>query len=145
MHPDNKIVSFVVITESYRRFHTHFIRGVKVRLFCSPQWQSLAFMTRATECTRHATWMMRHTQMRNMLLVCHVWRNGEVSVHSYGREYIVEWLSLVKRAWESMHTYIFGHPSPAHVDAGKPMRYVPRRISRRRRSDKDNSNGYIWE
>jgi len=26
MHPDNKIVSFVVITESYRRFHTHFIQ-----------------------------------------------------------------------------------------------------------------------
>ena len=28
MHPDNKILSFVVITEPYRRFHTHFIRGV---------------------------------------------------------------------------------------------------------------------
>jgi len=41
MHPDNKIVSFVVITEFYRRFHTRFIRGLKVRLFarhngCSP-------------------------------------------------------------------------------------------------------------
>ena len=33
MHPDNKIVSFVVITDSYRRFRTHFVRGVKVRLF----------------------------------------------------------------------------------------------------------------
>ena len=37
MHPYNKIVSFVVITESYRRFRTPFVRGVKVRLFCSPQ------------------------------------------------------------------------------------------------------------
>ncbi len=31
-------MSFVVITASYLRFHTHLIRGVKVRLFCSPQW-----------------------------------------------------------------------------------------------------------
>ena len=30
MHPDNKIVSFVVIAASYLHFHTHFIRGVKV-------------------------------------------------------------------------------------------------------------------
>ncbi len=52
MHPDNKIVSFVVITESYRRFHTHFIRGVKVRLFCSPQCAVATFGTDGELCDK---------------------------------------------------------------------------------------------
>ncbi len=51
MHPDNKIVSFVGIKESYRRFHTHFIRGVKVRLFCSPQcWKCDFFVRHNVRC-----------------------------------------------------------------------------------------------
>ena len=32
------MLAFVVIDFSYLLFHTYFARGVKVRLFCSPQW-----------------------------------------------------------------------------------------------------------
>jgi len=33
-----QIIAFVVIDFSYLPFHATFDRGVKVRLFCSPQW-----------------------------------------------------------------------------------------------------------
>ena len=56
MHPDNKIVSCVVITEYYRRFHTHFIRGLKVRLFCSPQWLPTADPKRIFWKTKPHVW-----------------------------------------------------------------------------------------
>jgi hypothetical protein len=38
MSVSTQIIAFVIIDCSYLRFYIHFDRGLKVRLFGSPQW-----------------------------------------------------------------------------------------------------------